>query len=107
MSELKPCPFCGQPVEITHSALTGYHIEHKVYNRFCVMSEGLLRKWKTFGGLTGGWNTRAETEAEKKIEEVRAECARRLALHRGMNESMMAIEDHAYYRILDILEGEK
>jgi Lar family restriction alleviation protein len=63
MSELKPCPFCGG--EATIQPEGDYH---EIHCDGC----GIELDRRTYDEAVTAWNARAETEAEKKIEQIRA-----------------------------------
>ena len=65
MNDLKKCPFCGG--EATIQPEGDYHEIH------CVDC-GIELDRHTYEEAVTAWNTRAKTEAEKKIEAVRNEC---------------------------------
>jgi len=61
MSKLKPCPFCGG--EATIQPEGDYH---EIHCEDC----GIELNRRTYDETVTAWNTRAETEAEKKIRKI-------------------------------------
>ncbi len=105
MSELKPCPFCGGEA---NSEIDDYGMctEHFVECLSCVARTSTYDSPKE--AITA-WNTRAKTEAEKKIEQIRA-CIESYRCKKDEDpfEYGAYVKWRAIYEdIKEILEGEK
>ena len=69
MSELKPCPFCGGEARVIFEEED--LPDNSFHNVYCTNCGAQI--WVTSKTVAiQKWDTRAETEAEKKIEHVRA-----------------------------------
>ncbi len=76
MDELKPCPFCGTPVELAYNQMTGQdYYTHVDWNSPCVA--------RPFYGTFSAWNTRPVEDA------LRVELAQQAELHRMEREALI------------------
>ena len=97
MSELKPCPFCGG--EATIQPEGDYH---EIHCEDC----GIELNRRTYDETVTAWNTRAETEAERKIEKVREKLESLKNDARMMNEAESIALDYVTDFLLEILEDD-
>lgn len=60
MAELLNCPFCAEPVTLRYSSVRRkFIVEHKVYNRFCIIEEIAFRE-ESLASAIAAWNRRAD-----------------------------------------------
>ena len=57
MSELKPCPFCGDIYIIVRNNSAGYYIGCNTIN--CIMCNTFVRRYRTKKDAVESWNKRA------------------------------------------------
>lgn len=105
MSELKPCPFCGWGTIVDIGGLFSH-------SAGCNSCGTKTKNYKTWEEAVTTWNTRAETEAEKKIEHVRDECENILSWDKYRTDDekatdWVASQNRVANSILKILEGKK
>lgn len=64
MTELKPCPFCGEPVTLkeTYLCYYGYVVEHKTKTESCILSDGKCFDADSYREAARKWNRRAEND---------------------------------------------
>lgn len=98
MSTLKPCPFCGWGTIVDMGGLFSH-------SAGCNSCGTKTKNYKTWEEAVTAWNARAETEAEKKIEHVRAECEK-LWIEASASCSNECLEKLPM-KILNILESGK
>lgn len=106
MSNLKKCPFCGGEAH-SQNEFNDNIDSYRIICDSCFCSTD--RYWCEEMSVTA-WNTRAETEAEKKIEQIRA-CIESYRINKnerdpfeyGRFQEWRAIKTD----IDEILEGEK
>ena len=62
MTELKPCPFCGQPVNMTYNSLDdAFKFYHKgVNDADCCIIEPIMLSAKSLADAAQKWNRRVE-----------------------------------------------
>ena len=85
MGKLLHCPFCAEPVTLRYSSVRRkFIVEHKVYNRFCIIEEIAFRE-ESLASATAAWNRRAgdDTNVATNADRIRSMSDEELARFLG------------------------